>query len=150
MRVGTKVPISLPYPTRMQLYTNPTPKGVGRACIVLDWKMLYKMEDIIIIIIKGVLNKIHGMLEVQEPPLSHARKRLSLGSRRIYALDDIVQGVHLILKTMVTGWDHEQPVYYVNNFINWDKYNRHYNPDFEKDSKKLVDRWERELRQLME
>ena len=30
---------------------------------------------------KGVPDKIHGMLEVQEPPLSHARKRLSLGSQ---------------------------------------------------------------------
>lgn len=50
---------------------------------------------------------------------------------------------------MRSGMD-ERPVYYVNNFINWEEYNRHYHPDFERIEKSLANEWEKVLQQSVE
>ncbi|PGH13468.1 hypothetical protein GX50_09023 [[Emmonsia] crescens] len=95
----------------------------------------------------GLPNEIHGMLEVEEPTpgQTDAGRKRNLTNRRFYSLEHVIRSAHVIPKYHLQKQE-QQPVYYINNYIDWDQYNTIYHPNFRSLARKQAATWERKLR----
>ena len=73
----------------------------------------------------GVIDPVHGMVEMERWPPSKAIKTRDSGPRRFYSLTSVVRSAHVI-----PGFGDTSQIEYINNPIDWDQYNTIYDPDF--------------------
>jgi hypothetical protein len=88
----------------------------------------------------GKIDPVHGMRVVQRRPPSTAIRPLKLGAFRFYSISSILRPAHLVPRDLPgQGGDNaELGAYLVNNYIDWEEYNRSYSNDFERDWRRVV------------
>ncbi|KAH6109772.1 hypothetical protein HBI64_222650 [Parastagonospora nodorum] len=72
-----------------------------------------------------------GMLSVRRRAWNAAPKRRTLQAFKFYDLSTIIRSVHLVLRDLPDLTTRTTMSYYVNNYIDWDEYNRLYSPTFD-------------------
>ncbi|KAH5167181.1 hypothetical protein HBH77_242610 [Parastagonospora nodorum] len=70
------------------------------------------------------------MLSVRRQAWNAAPKRRTLQAFKFYDLSTIIRPVHLVPRDLPNSTTHTTMSYYVNNYIDWDEYNRLYSPTF--------------------
>ncbi|KAH5835059.1 hypothetical protein HBI88_152540 [Parastagonospora nodorum] len=73
------------------------------------------------------------MLSVRRRAWNAAPKRWILQAFKFYDLSTIIRLVHLVLRDLPDLTTRTTISYYVNNYIDWDEYNRLYSPTFDID-----------------
>ncbi|KAH6101235.1 hypothetical protein HBI64_254560 [Parastagonospora nodorum] len=80
-----------------------------------------------------VIDNTTGMLSVRRRAWNAASKRRILQAFKFYDLSTIIRLVHLVLRDLPDLITRTTMSYYVNNYIDWDEYNRLYSPIFDID-----------------
>ena len=90
------------------------PKYTGALVKLLQWRQ------------RGIIDPIHGMVEVELWPTSVAKNQRLLTEKRIFFLAHIIRGAYVVQARAA-------PVQYwfVNNYVDWDQFNTLYNKNFE-------------------
>ncbi len=99
------------------------PKYTGAMVKLLQWRQ------------RESVNPVHGMVEVELWPITIGKNPRFLIGERIYSLAHIIRGAYVIPATL-------PPVQYwfVNNYIDWDKFNTLYDKDFERKGTRAADK----------
>ncbi|KAH6073132.1 hypothetical protein HBI65_245950 [Parastagonospora nodorum] len=79
-----------------------------------------------------------GMLSVRRRAWNAASKRWTLQAFKFYDLSTIICPVHLVLRDLPNSTTRTTMSYYVNNYIDWDKYNRLYSLIFNIDLLRML------------
>ncbi|KAH6091042.1 hypothetical protein HBI65_162100 [Parastagonospora nodorum] len=79
----------------------------------------------------GQIDNTTGMLSVRRQAWNAAPKRRTLQAFKFYDLSTIIRSVHLVLRDLPDSTTRTTMSYYVNNYIDWDEYNRLYLPTFD-------------------
>ncbi|KAH5002639.1 hypothetical protein HBI74_241100 [Parastagonospora nodorum] len=78
----------------------------------------------------GQIDNTTGMLSVRRRAWNAASKRRTLQAFKFYDLSTIIRLVHLVLRDLPNSTTRTTMSYYVNNYIDWDEYNRLYSLTF--------------------
>ncbi|KAH5573446.1 hypothetical protein HBI25_012980 [Parastagonospora nodorum] len=81
----------------------------------------------------GQIDNTTGMLSVRRRAWNAAPKRRTLQAFKFYDLSTIIRPVHLVPRDLPDSTTRTTMSYYVNNYIDWDEYNRLYSPTFDID-----------------
>jgi hypothetical protein len=89
----------------------------------------------------GEVHKIHGMAEVEPWPANPVINPRTLGELRVYDISRILHSAHVIPR----GLTPDDKVQLVNSWINFEEYNRVYDPDFMENNKAAAKQWSKRL-----
>lgn len=89
----------------------------------------------------GAVHAIHGMAEVEPWPVSTARNPRTLGEYCIFDITQVQHLAHLVPR----GKDIHDQTMLVNNWIDFENYNRSYDPDFINSNKAAARKYARGL-----
>ncbi|KAH3938336.1 hypothetical protein HBH53_264180 [Parastagonospora nodorum] len=78
----------------------------------------------------GQIDNTTRMLSVRQRAWNAAPKRRTLQAFKFYDLSTIIRLVHLVLRDLPNSTTRTTMSYYVNNYIDWDEYNRLYSLTF--------------------
>ncbi|KAH6283897.1 hypothetical protein HBI39_248240 [Parastagonospora nodorum] len=81
----------------------------------------------------GQIDNTTGMLSVRRRAWNAAPKRRTLQAFKFYDLSTIIRPVHLVPRDLPDSTTRTTMSYYVNNYIDWDEYNRLYSLTFDID-----------------
>ncbi|KAH4124254.1 hypothetical protein HBH47_072980 [Parastagonospora nodorum] len=81
----------------------------------------------------GQIDNTTGMLSMRRRAWNAAPKRRTLQAFKFYDLSTIIRPVHLVPRDLPDSTTRTTMSYYVNNYIDWDEYNRLYSPTFDID-----------------
>ncbi|KAH3955999.1 hypothetical protein HBH51_258630 [Parastagonospora nodorum] len=81
----------------------------------------------------GQINNTTGILSVRRRAWNAASKRQILQAFKFYDLSTIIRLVHLVPRDLPNSTTRTTMSYYVNNYIDWDEYNRLYSLTFDID-----------------
>jgi len=86
----------------------------------------------------GMPHPVHGMLEFCDPKKPPLEASGQLGSCKIFPMHMVSRGVHIVP-------DNSTPPtkYFLNNYIDFDLYNRFYSPTFRTDGEKVIREYKR-------
>lgn len=66
---------------------------------------------------KRLVYEIHGIVELKKYPISKAKNPLNWRSKQFYKISEVLQTAHVMPR------DTDNNTFYLNNYIDWDKFN---------------------------
>jgi hypothetical protein len=91
----------------------------------------------------GRIDSTTGMLSVRRRPQHAGLRQRTLQAFRFYDITSVVRPVHLVPKDLPDKTNPIPTSYYVNNYIDWDEYNRLYSSTFDEDWMRVVREYRR-------
>jgi hypothetical protein len=84
---------------------------------------------------KKIFNEINEMIELKNWRNEIAKNLKNLKANRMYNISSVIQSVHVILS--------ETEHYYVNNYVNWNRYNIVYDENFLKSEARRAEKYKK-------
>ncbi|OAK93363.1 hypothetical protein IQ06DRAFT_382882 [Phaeosphaeriaceae sp. SRC1lsM3a] len=91
----------------------------------------------------GQIDDTTGMLSVRRQTHTSISRQRTLRAFRLYDLTSVIRPVHLVAKDLPGVASVGGTSYYVNNYIDWDEYNRLYSSTFDRDWTRTVREYRR-------
>jgi hypothetical protein len=91
----------------------------------------------------GQIDNTTGMLSVRRRIHKVSSRQRTLQAFKFYDLTTIIRPVHLVPKDLPGPTAAPTRSYYINNYIDWDEYNRLYCPTFDQDWTRIVRAYQR-------
>ena len=67
---------------------------------------------------KRLVHKIHGMIKLEKYLISRAENPLNLGDQQFYKISEVLQSAYVVPR------DTKGNNFYLNNYINWNQFNK--------------------------